>query len=166
MKVKELCCIAIMAAIEMVVFTSFSFILYIEFITFTVVVFSMVFSKRMAVLSAVIFGLLNMILIQSVTPWSICYLLIYPSYSWIISSLKAYLSNHFISLCILCGMFSFLTGQILQLPFMLFSKYVTLVYLIIGLKTSLIQGVVSMVGCMVLYKPVEKVLKIIEKRIL
>lgn len=163
MKVKDLCMIAAMAAIEMVVFTSFSFILYLEFITFTVVVFAMVFPRKMAVISSIVFGILNMILIQGVTPWSVCYLLIYPSYSLIVSYLKPYLSKHMVILCVVCGFFSFLTGQLLQLPFMLFSKYVTLIYLIAGLKVSLVQGVLSFTSSMILYKPIEKVLVMIER---
>ena len=158
MKVRELCFIAIMAAIEMVVFTSFSFVLYLEFITFTIIVFAMVFSKRAAIFSSIVFGMLNMILIQGITPWSICYLLIYPCYSWMISSFKKYLSCHFMVLCLACGFFSFLSGQLLQLPFLLFSKYVTVFYLIIGLKTSLIQGTISGISCFILYKPISKVL--------
>lgn len=163
MNVRELCWIGCMAAVEMIVFSSFSFILYIEFITFTVVIFAMIFSRRMAILSSVVFGILNMILIQGITPWSIGYLIIYPMYSLIISSFKPILRNHFILLCIVCGFFSFLTGQLLQLPFMLFSKYLTIFYIIAGLKTSLIQGMVSSISCMVLYKPTERVLKIIER---
>ena len=39
--------------------------------------------------------------------------------------------------------FSFLTGQILQLPFLLFSKQVTVLYLILGLQVSIPQGIIS-----------------------
>lgn len=46
MKARELCFIAVIASIEAVVFTSFSFILYLECITFTIVVFAMTFQTR------------------------------------------------------------------------------------------------------------------------
>ena len=52
MKARELCFIAVIASIEAVVFTSFSFILYLECITFTIVVFAMTFQTRQAVLGA------------------------------------------------------------------------------------------------------------------
>ena len=44
--VKQLCVISIIACIEAVVFTSFSQILYLEAITLTVLMFAVVFDKR------------------------------------------------------------------------------------------------------------------------
>ena len=166
MKVKELCLIAIMASLEVVVFTSFSFVLYLECITLTIVLFAMVFPRRMACMSSFLFGRLNMILVQGITPWSIGYFLIYPVYSYGIASNRTYLSKHFLVLCGVCAFCSFLTGQLLQLPFLFFSKYVTFFYIIMGLKTSLIQGIVSFISCMILYKPIEKVLLMIKEKML
>jgi len=80
MKARELCFIAVIASIEAVVFTSFSFILYLECITFTIVVFAMTFQTRHAVLGAVVFTILNLST-QGVAPWSMMYCLIYPLYS-------------------------------------------------------------------------------------
>ena len=77
MKARELCFIAVIASIEAVVFTSFSFILYLECITFTIVVFAMTFQTRQAVLGAVVFTILNLST-QGVAPWSMMYCLIYP----------------------------------------------------------------------------------------
>ena len=68
MKARELCFIAVIASIEAVVFTSFSFILYLECITFTIVVFAMTFQTRQAVLGAVVFTILNLST-QGVAPW-------------------------------------------------------------------------------------------------
>ena len=70
MNVRELCFIAVIASIEAVVFTSFSFILYVECITFTIVLFAMTFSTKQAVLGAVAFTVLNLS-VQGVTPWSL-----------------------------------------------------------------------------------------------
>ena len=164
MKARELCYVAVIAAIEFVVFTSFSFILYLECITLTVVLFSMTFKTRQAVLGAVVFGLLNLS-IQGVAPWSISYLCIYPMYSLIVGCSKNYLNKHFFVLCILCGFLSFLTGQLVQIPFMLISKHITIYYIIAGLKTSLIQGVMAGCCCLVCYKPIYMVLKPIERRL-
>ena len=83
MNVRELCFIAVIASIEAVVFTSFSFILYVECITFTIVLFAMTFSTKQAVLGAVAFTVLNLS-VQGVTPWSLMYCLIYPLYSLVI----------------------------------------------------------------------------------
>lgn len=161
MRVKELCYIAVIGALEFVVFTSFSFVLYLECITLTVLLFSMCFQRRQAVLGAIVFGIINLSM-QGVTPWSMMYLLVYPLYSLLIGTLKPFLSRHFIVLVILCGCLSFLTGQLLQLPFMMFSKTITIVYLIAGFKTSLIQGIISGISCFVCYKPIYIVLQKIE----
>lgn len=162
MKAKELCYIAVMAAIEAVVFTSFSFILYLECITFTIVIFSMTFKTRQATLASLVFTIINLS-VQGVTPWSMMYCIIYPIYSLLIGTMKPFLKKHFLLMTILCGFLSFLSGQLLQLPFMLAAGRVTLAYLLLGLKTSLIQGCLSMMLCFVCYKPVNAVVTRIER---
>ena len=93
MKARELCFIAVIASIEAVVFTSFSFILYLECITFTIVVFAMTFQTRQAVLGAVVFTILNLSM-QGITPWSLMYCLIYPLYSLIVGCSRNFLNIH------------------------------------------------------------------------
>lgn len=158
MKTKELCYIAVIAAIESVVFTSFSFILYLECITFTILVFSMTFQTKQAVLGSVVFTIINLS-IQGVTPWSIMYCLIYPTYSLCIGLSKNFIGKHLIILSLICGFLSFLSGQLLQLPFMLISENVTIIYILLGLKTSLVQGILSAGLCFICYQPVSLVLK-------
>lgn len=164
MRVRELCFVAVIGAIEAVVFTSFSFILYLECITFTVLVFSMTFQTKQAVLGAIVFTIINLTM-QGVTPWSMMYCLIYPTYSLLIGTCKNILDKHFICTVVLCGILSFLTGQLVQLPFMMFSSKITIIYILVGLKASLIQGTVSAAFCFVCYKPVVSVLKRLEGRL-
>ncbi len=164
MKARKLTRIAIMACIEQVVFGSFSEILYLECITLTLVLFALVFEWKEAVLAAVVFGFLNILLKQGVTPWSMMYLIIYPCYSALVGSLKKTLLKHFSLIVVLTGFLSFLTGQLLQLPFLLFSKKMTLLYLILGLKTSLIQGGLSAAACLLLFHPLFRVLQRIERK--
>lgn len=164
MKTRELCFVAAIAAIEAVVFTSFSFILYLECITFTVLLFAMTFQTRQAVLGSVVFTIINLS-VQGVAPWSMMYCLIYPTYSLCIGCSRKFLDRHFFALVATCGFFSFLTGQLVQLPFILISGKVTLIYIIAGLKTSLIQGGMSAALCMVCYKPMVAVLRHLERRL-
>ena len=144
MKARELCFIAVIASIEAVVFTSFSFILYLECITFTIVVFAMTFQTRQAVLGAVVFTIL---------------------YSLFIGCSRKFLNRHFLALVFTCGFLSFLTGQLVQLPFMLISEKITVIYVLMGLKTSLIQGFMSMALCAICYKPIAAVLNHMERRL-
>lgn len=164
MKVKELCFIAVIAAIEFIVFTSFSFVLYLECITITIILFATIFSTKQAVLGSLIFSLVNLVM-QGVTPWSIMYVLIYPTYSLFIGIFKNYLNKHFIILCILCGILSFLTGQLVQIPFILISKHITIYYILAGLKVSIPQGIITGSFCFLCYKPLYAVLQPIIRRL-
>lgn len=163
MKPRELCYIAVMGAIEAVVFSSFSFILYLECITLTIVLFATIFPTRQAVLAAVVFTIINLSM-QGVTPWSMMYCLIYPLYSLLLGWGKGYLSRHVILTAIVCGLLSFLTGQLVQLPFLLISKNITFLYMLMGLKTSLLQGMMSTACTLVCYRPLAAVLRPIERR--
>ena len=80
MKARELCFIAVIASIEAVVFTSFSFILYLECIIFTIVVFMMTFRDK-AGCSGCSGVYHTQSEYQGVAPWSMMYCLIYPLYS-------------------------------------------------------------------------------------
>ena len=162
--VKELCVISIMACIEASVFNLFSQILYLEGITLTVVLFASVFKRRTAVLAAIVYGSVNMV-INGITPWSVMYLLIYPSYSLFVSAVNPIVKHHLIPWCCICAFLSFLTGQLLEIPFLLVSEKVTIFYLLTGLKTSLIQGGLSAVLCFLTFQPLRAVLERIERRL-
>lgn len=157
LKVYDFCLIALLASVQYAIFVFFSNILYLEMITFTIVLFAICFDRYQCVLGSIVFGIL-MLCLNGINFWNVMYLFIYPVYSYIISLLKNYLVKHQMGLAIMCGFLSFLTGQLLQLPFMLFSKKVTLIYLIMGLKTSIIQGLLSMLVCYVLFGKVYRVL--------
>ncbi len=162
--VRELCVISIMACIEASVFYLFSQILYLEGITLTVVLFACVFKRRTAVLAAAVYGLVNM-MVNGITPWSMMYLLIYPSYSLFVSVMNPVLKHRLIPWCCICAFLSFLTGQLLEIPFLLVSEKVTIYYLLMGLKTSLIQGGLSAVLCFLTFRPLRVVLERIERRL-
>ena len=162
--VKQLCVISIIACIEAVVFTSFSQLLYLEAITLTVLMFAVVFDKRISLMGALVYGLVNMV-INGITPWTFMYFLIYPCYTLIVIAMKPVLKDCILGYSVLCGVLSFMTGQFLQLPYLLFSEKVTAFYLLAGLKTSVIQAGLSAVSCFVLFQPLRVVLEKIERRL-
>lgn len=49
--------------------------------------------------------------------------------------------------------------------FMLISEKITVIYVLMGLKTSLIQGFMSMALCAICYKPIAAVLNHMERRL-
>lgn len=160
MRTKELTRIAFMAAILVCVFQMFAQILYLEMITFTIVVFGCSNSKREAIMACLIFGIINM-LYMGINPWTMMYVVIYPCYAWIVSAHKEMWRKHPFILYLLCGFLSFLTGQLLDLPYILFSGKLTIFYMLMGLKTSVIQGILSFLVCMFLFDPLTKRLRLL-----
>lgn len=163
MKTKELARIAIIAGIYEVMFTSFSNILYLEMITFTLCLFSMIFSKKIAIYSAFCFGMVNM-LVMGITPWTMMYVIIYPVYAWIMNTGKTIFMKHDLIFAAVVGILSFLGGQLLEIPYLLVSKSITALYLLMGVKTSLIQGGISFIAALFLTAPIKPIVIEMEKK--
>lgn len=150
MSTKQLVRISIMGCIQFISFYLFADILYLEAITIVTIVFALVFSKKESILGSIVFCLLNIILKQGLTTWSFMYLIIYPLYSLLIGSLRNTLIKSKIRIVVLCFVLSFMTGQLLQIPYMLISKHITIYYIIFGLKTSLIQATITASVCLII----------------
>lgn len=163
MSVKQIARIAIMAAMMAVVFTMFSQVLYLEAITLTIAVLALTFERREVFYGALVFTIVNM-LMQGVSIWTFAYCLIYPGYALLFASLKPLLLRHRWAAVALVGLCSFATGQLLDLPFILFSPKVTLIYIVLGLKTSVIQGLLSALEALFLLDPLLDRLEKIERK--
>ena len=157
MNTKELVRISLMGCVQFLLFYMFSDILYVEVITIITIIFALIFSKKEAIFASIIFGLLNIILKQGITTWSIMYFIIYPMYSLIIGIFKSKLLNSKIMIVVVCFIFSFMTGQLLQLPYMLISKNITIYYIIIGFKTSIIQATITSCICYFIINVLKKI---------
>ena len=163
METKALTKIALMACILFVSFTALSGVLYFEVITLVVVLFAMVFEWKEAFLASIVFAILNMF-VQGITIFSGMYLLIYPCYTTLVSSTKVHLIKHRMLLILLTAICSFATGMLLDLPFMMFSKKVTMLYFLLGFKTSLIQGTITGIMTSFIFEPLYQVLLRIERK--
>lgn len=164
MTTKSLARTAMLAAFLFVCFTSFSFVLYLEVITIMIVLIALVFPKREAMLAILVFTILNMT-IQGITIWSLLYVFVYAMYGSIVLSLRKYLLNHEYRVMAIVGIFALCTGLILDLPFFLFSKELTYMYLLLGLQTSIVQGVLGCLQVLLFYKPLVKVFQRVERGI-
>lgn len=162
MTTRELTQVALMGTLLYIVFHAFSDILYLELITFTILAFSQVFSRRDIVLACILFASLHMLL-HGIMIWNISYLLIFPIYGFIFASMKRILQGHLTRMAVIAGIFSFLIGQLVDFPFILFSKTITVLYLLIGIKTSLIQGILTFLVTLFLYEPIHAVLCRVKK---
>ncbi len=163
MDVKTLTRISLMGAMQFVAFVSFSDVLYLEVITLVTILFAMNFKRKEAILASVVFAFVNMALKQGVTTWSIMYLVIFPMYSLLTSVFKPFLAKKLWRIICWCGILSFMIGQLMQIPFLLVSSKVTLIYLTLGLKASAIQAGLSIVACTSVYPILDRVLKRINR---
>ena len=160
MNVRQMAHIALMGAILYAVFQAFSNILYLEMITFTILCFAHAFTRKEVVISCILFACIQ-ILLNGLTLWNVAYLLIFPLYGWIFSKSRDLLKNRLWANALLAGFF------LLDRPaggssLLLFSKTVTILYLVMGLKTSLIQGCLTFIVTLFLWEPVTHVLKRIQ----
>lgn len=152
MKPTVLTRIAMMACMQYAVFTMFSQVLYLEAVTLITLLFAVVFPLRESMLASVIFACVNM-LTRGVMPWTIMYLILFPLYSLLGYSMRSLLISRNEWTVLICFLFSFLLGQLVDLPFILFSGKITMIYMLMGLKTSLIQGFLSACEAAFLFDP-------------
>lgn len=142
MKTRELTHIALLACIMYVGFVSFSSVLYLEVITVITVLIGVTFKLKESLMASLVFAMINL-LTNGIFPWTIMYLILFPCFSFLSYALRNLLIKSHVTQILICFLFSFLLGQLVDLPFMLFSGKVTMLYLLLGLKTSLIQGVIT-----------------------
>ena len=153
---------ALIGAFLFCTFFSLSHILYLEAITLMIIAVAMVFDRRDSFQSSLVFGIL-LIMYLGLTPWSIMYFIIYPCYSLLTNYLRVVLKEKQWLLIVYGFILSCSTGLILDLPFILVSKTVTIYYILTGLKTSLIQGTLTAMEIALIYQPIEKALNKIKE---
>ena len=140
--------IAFVAAIFYVGFRMFADILYLEMITFLLFVFAQVLPRREVVAAAGLCALLQLLL-HGIMLWNIAYLLIFPSYACLFSLGRNWFEKH-LSIVPFVGALA---------SFLIVGKTITWVYLLMGLKTSLLQAGLSFVVFLFLYEPLKNKLK-------
>lgn len=162
LSVRDLTYCALLGALFYVVFHLFSNVLYVEGITLTLFVCAQVFNKKEVILAAILFGILQ-ILFHGFMFWNLMYLIIFPLYASWFASMKKIVKKHE-TVAWFCGaLASFLLGQLVDLPFLLFDRKITMLYILLGLKTSLIQGCIVFIEFVLLYGPFAKILRKIRK---
>lgn len=142
MKTKELTITAMLCMIMYGAFILFSQVLYLEAITFVTILMAVIFPLKITLTASICFGLIH-ILLNGLFPWTIMYMILFPLYTFIAYNLRNQIIKSELFQVIICFLFSFLLGQLVELPFVLFSGKATWLYLLVGLKTSLIQGFIS-----------------------
>lgn len=145
-----------------VVYISFSNILYLELLTTMLLTFSQIVSRRVIINASILFSILVNVL-NGPQIWHLMYLFIYPFYASIFSENKAKFEKHEKVIPFVGAICSGIVGIVLDIPFLLFGKYVTIYYLLSSIKTSVIQGTLTYLSLMLLYKPMKKIfIKIVQ----
>ena len=163
MSIKRICTNAILASMLFAIYFIFSQILYLEFVTFTVILLALNLPKWNSLWIVITFVFLVW-LVYGIATWSLMYIVIYPGFTLILLLLRKQLSGRIYLTAIFAFFMGLLIGNLVDLPFLLLSKEVTLMYVIIGFQTTLIQGAIAFMSILLLYEPLAKQLrKLIEK---
>ncbi len=154
MTIKKLSLNAILASLLFVVYLTFSQILYLEFLTFSIILISLNVPRKDAILIVVTFVILVW-LVYGINLWSLMYLIIYPGFAFLISVSKKIIKKSEYYVAITGFTFALLAGNLIDLPFILFSKELTLIYLVLGFKTTLVQAVICFTTILIIYQKFE-----------
>ncbi|WP_290138532.1 hypothetical protein [uncultured Dubosiella sp.] len=155
---KELTHCAMLGALFYIVFHMFANLLYVEAITFSIFVCAQVFSRKEVVMACALTGLLQL-LFHGFMPWNVAYALIFPGYALWFATLKRAVKKHEWIAWINGAIAALFLGQLVDLPFILFDKKLTILYILMGLKTSIIQAGIVFLEFVFLYDPFVRALK-------
>lgn len=148
---------AFLGAMLYVSYTFFSHILYLEVISLLIVVFALYLPHKVSSLATLVFTLL-ILLFNGLTPWNFGYLIIYNLDNYLINKFRNVFINHHLRIVLLGAIVSFSTGMLLDLSFMIFSSKLSLIVIVLGLKTSIIQAALAAVQVNYLHSSLAKVL--------
>jgi hypothetical protein len=162
MKTRELTRIGLLATFLYVIQFLGSFILYLEWVNFIILLYGVYLKRKEAWLSVVTFCFLIM-LTRGVGLWSIMYFVVFPQYVLIYSYFKDRFKNEY-ALAALGFILAFLCGTLIDLPFMLSAGLdykAFILRLFMGFQVSLASGIITFISSLYLLKPLERMFKVI-----
>lgn len=160
MKAKEITTIATLSIFLYIIYFLGAFVPYIELVSFIILVYGTVLKTKVAYLAAIVFTLLVMIT-KGIAPWSFMYLLVFPQYILIYSTVAKFTKNKVIYF-ILAGILSFSLGTLIEIPYLLtgglYGKAL-IIYLVMGFQVSFGNMACTIVAGIFLYEPFEKLIR-------
>jgi len=162
LKTKDITRISFLSSILVCVFLAFSQIMYLELVTTTLLLYSLNLEIRDSFMVALIFGAV-LLLIFGIQSFSIMYMIIFPIFALIISFSKKLLNKNNWLIIIVGGLFSFLLGTLVDLPYILFSGKATYIYLIMGFQVGVVQGFATVVVLTLVFESLNNKFKLIMK---
>lgn len=158
LQTKEMTRIAFAAAILVCVYWAFSQILYIELVTTTLILYGLNFSKRDTFLIALVFSAV-LVIMYGIQSFTIMYMVVFPIFGLLTSLLKRPLEKYLHFTAFYGGLFSFILGTLVDLPYLLFSGKSTFIYLITGLQVGIPKGFATIVVIVLAFEPLNNILK-------
>lgn len=160
MTAKELTRTALLGVFLYIVYYIGSFGLYIELVSFVLVLYGTTLKTRVAYFATVLFAILVM-LTKGIGLWSIMYLIMYPQYILLYAGLAKITKNK-ILYYILAAVLSFLGGNIIGIPYLLtggLHGYALLINVLMGFQVTLGNSACTVVACIFLYDTLNNLLK-------
>jgi hypothetical protein len=155
MSVKRITTNAILSALLFTIYLVFSQILYLEFVTFTIVLYALNLPRKDAVAVVSTFVILVWA-VYGVSPWSLMYLVVYGGFAWLLSIMAKWLNSNDYRVAGAGFVVALLAGNLIDLPMLLISKEVTIAYIVLGLKTTLVQGTIAFSALLLMYRLIQK----------
>ena len=155
MKVRELARISALASLLFIIYHCGSLVLYVELFNFTVLLYGISLPKRQAILCLLI------VLVYGAQPWTLMYVLIFPTYAIIYHLIGRRLRSEYVVAC-LGFLGAFLSGTLIDLPFIFLSGMTGRalgIHLLLGFQTSVGNGVSTFLATIFLLPILSKVMK-------
>lgn len=151
--------VAMLASILYIIQFIGSGLLYIELVNFTILLYGVSLKRDESYLAVTIFCLL-VILTRGFGLWSIMYLIVFPQYALIYSTLGKRV-NSLIVLALLGFILTFICGTLIDLPYIVAANLDyrgLLIRLLLGFQVSIVNALVTFIATLFLLNPLKKLL--------
>lgn len=160
MSVKEMTRVSLLATLLFIIYSCGSWMMYVELFNFTILLFSVNLPKKQSFLVVLLFCFL-LILVYGLQLWTIMYVLVFPTYTWIYHLIGKKLRSEY-SLAVLGFILAFLCGTLIDLPFIIISGMTSkalLIRLLLGFQASLGNGLSTFLATLFLYQPLSTIIQ-------
>ena len=160
MSAKEITRISALAVFLYIVYFLGSSVEYIELVSFVILLYGTTIKTKVAYFSAVVFTIIVMIT-RGIGLWTIMYLIVFPQYILIYSTVAKFTKNKIIYL-ILAAFLSFWLGTLIDLPYILTGGLhgkALIIYILMGFQVCLGNMACTVVAGIFLYDPLSSLIR-------
>ena len=156
MKTRTLVRIALLSAILVISKEIIAFLPNIELVSFLLILFSINLKLKESLLISIVFCLIEIVL-YGTGPWSIGYLIIWPSLIIVTYLLRNKLNTEF-KLAFYSMFFGFIFGFLFAIPYFIISLNLGLSFWLKGTVFDVVHGLGNFIIMLILYKPINSLI--------